>query len=279
MSVPWWLAIDGETGRIYWTHWHYGPQIDGRIRGAPLAGGGPVDTLYDSARGVRYPGGMAIDPNPAGPAPALLEVDRLETGEAFETGEARRFSFSISRWFRDLFTRPSASPARIYWGNGATSAAHANNNTIQGAPVAGGGAVDTLYGSAQGVGGPAGLALLRAPTGTAPPTVGWVFTLSGGGFGGSFFGDVHSDPLLQQLGCSRGTWAPDLLGSFLYRAPQSLAYQWRLNGTDIGGAGQSRYTPTAPGSYSCRVTASNAAGSATQMSAAFVVSSSMLPSP
>ena len=75
-----------------------------------------------------------------------------------------------------------------------------------------------------------------------------------------------------RLGCSRGTWAPDLLGSFLYRAPQSFAYQWRLNATDIGGATTGHYTPTAAGSYSCRVIATNAAGSATQTSAAVAIS-------
>jgi putative pyrroloquinoline-quinone binding quinoprotein len=276
VSAPWWVAIDPDAGRIYWSHWSPLPD-DGRIRGAPLAGGGTIDTLYDNARGVSYPGGMAIDPNPAEPALPRLEVDRLELGETrhLSLGETRRFSFSS--WLRGLISQPSGPPARIYWGNTETRAVNPSNNTIQRAPVAGGGTVDTLYGSAQGVAGPAGLAVLRAPIAVAPPTVGWEFTLSGGGFGGQFFGGVHSNALLQRLGCSRGTWAPDLLGSFLYRAPQSFAYQWRLNGTDIGGATSAQYNPTAPGSYSCRVTATNAAGSATQMSAAFVVSSSMLP--
>ncbi len=62
--------------------------------------------------------------------------------------------------------------------------------------------------------------------------------------------------------------AADQVGSFLYRAPQSFTYQWRLNGADIGGATTSNYTPTTSGSYTCRVTATNRAGSATQTSAA-----------
>jgi DNA-binding beta-propeller fold protein YncE len=269
VSVPWWVAIDPDAGRIYFTHWYaFG---DGRIRGAPLAGAGAVNTLYDSAHGVTYPGGIAIDPNPAEPALPRLETDRLELGEA------RRFSFAS--WLRDLIPHPSAPPARIYWGNGATTAANPINYTIQRAPVAGGGTVDTLYGSAQGVGGPAGLALLRAPIPVAPPTVGWRFTLSGGGFAGQYFGGSHSSPLIQRLGSSQGTWAPDLLGSFLYRVPQSFAYQWRLNGADIGGATSAQYNPTTPGDYSCRVTATNAAGSAVQTSAAFTVTSGMLPGP
>jgi PKD domain len=276
LAALWWMAIDPAAGRIYWTNWnHQSDGNGGRIQGAPLAGGGTVDTLYDSAH-VRYPGGLAIDPNPAEPAPALLQVDRPDFQVSGELREAQRFS--IATWFREFLNRPISrgSPARIYWGSGVTTAGHPVDNTIRGGPLAGGGS-DTLYGPAQGVGGPAGLALLRTPLATAPPTVGWVFTLTGGG--GPFFGDINSSGLLQQLGCSPGTWAPDLLGSFLYRAPQSISYQWRLNGTDIGGATSARYSPTAPGSYSCRVTASNGAGSATQTSAAFAVSSTMLPSP
>ena len=74
-----------------------------------------------------------------------------------------------------------------------------------------------------------------------------------------------------QLNCSQGSWAPDLLGAFLYRAPQSLAYQWLLDGNEIGGAVSSTYTATAPGDYTCRVTASNHAGSASQRSAPWTI--------
>ena len=94
----------------------------------------------------------------------------------------------------------------------------------------------------------------------------------GGGAGGGNSAAAIPVPSSQRLCCSRGSWAPDLHGAFLYRAPQSFAYQWRLNGADIGGANAPHYTATAPGSYTCRVTATNPAGSATQTSAAFAVS-------
>ena len=129
--------------------------------------------------------------------------------------------------------------------------------------------------------------MLRAPAGTGLPVISWAIVLpdefSGGmgggpggglegGAGGWQFGGGNSGPQGQRLTCSRGSWAPDLSSAFLYRAPQSFAYQWRLNGADIGGANAAQYTATAPGSYTCRVTATNQSGSASQTSAAFTVS-------
>jgi hypothetical protein len=75
------------------------------------------------------------------------------------------------------------------------------------------------------------------------------------------------------LSCSLGSWGPDLLGSFLYRAPQSFAYQWSRGGSDIAGAAASSFTADAPGDYRCRVTASNQAGSTAQTSDAHPVPS------
>ena len=57
MSVPFGVAIDSAAGRIYWAN-----AAGSTIRGAPLAGGGTVDTLYDSGQGVIAPLGVAIDP-------------------------------------------------------------------------------------------------------------------------------------------------------------------------------------------------------------------------
>jgi hypothetical protein len=262
ISAPVGVAIDAAAGRIYWTNWAWFTN-EGAIVGAPLAGRGAVDTLYGPQE-VKVPGGVAIDPNAAGSAPARLEV-----------GDAERVA--IVRWLREIvdwvgnpFARPSVPPGRIYWSNGNTAGGSLSDNAIRGARLAGGGPVDTVRGSLAAAAG--AIALLQAPLGTGAPTISWQFVLDDGPFGGLQFGGSHSGPLDQQLSCSRGTWAPDVLGSFLYRAPRSFAYQWRLNGTDISTANSAHYTPTAPGSYSCRVTATNEAGSTAQTSTAVTIS-------
>ena len=87
--------------------------------------------------------------------------------------------------------------------------------------------------------------------------------------------DRHGPPTIsgeprvgEELSCSQGNWAPDLLGAFLFRAPRSsFEYQWLMDGGEIGGETAPTFTPTEPGTYACRVTASNQAGSSSQTSA------------
>jgi hypothetical protein len=253
------VAVDPAAGRIYWVDLD-GSANGGAIRSAPLAGHGSIETLYDWDDEVRRPAGVAVDPTAVADAgPARLEVGDTE-------------AFAVGRWLRDVFSPPSSPPGRIYWSNGPARTGWTGNtpdpegDSIRGAPLTAGGAVDSLYDSGDGVTIPLYLAVLRTPVGAGAPKISWSLMLPVGG--------GHTGPLDPQLSCSRGTWAADLPGSFLYRAPQtqSFAYQWRLNGTDIGGASASTYLPTGPGSYSCRVTATNAAGNATQTSAEMTIS-------
>jgi PKD domain len=232
VNVPYGVAIDPAAGRIYWANLG-----DNTIRGAPLTIGGGVNVLYGSADGVRGPSGVALDPPEL--VFSIIEDSREST--------LSRLVGPVTNWFTEHWgTRRPAG--RIYWAN------H-DDNTIRGAPLDGRGPVDTLYGgSDRGVYWPNFVAVLRAPLGVGPPMISGARTLG------------------QPLRCSRGAWAADLLGSFLYRAPQSFRYQWALNGADIGGATLTHYTPTAPGSYTCRVTATNHAGSTVQTSPAAGVS-------
>ena len=98
--------------------------------------------------------------------------------------------------------------------------------------------------------GPEYLAVLEVPRSVAAPAV----------TGGSV--------VAAQLACSIGTWRGDLSASFVYRAPRSFAYQWTRNGANIPAATKSSYTATLAGRYRCRVSATNAAGTATRTSAA-----------
>ena len=251
VSRPNGLAIDSAAGRIYWANLG-----DNTIRGAPLAGLGDVVTLYGPTDEVSGPGGVAIDPGTA----VQITEPRTSTVDTSATRRWLQRSLSVVSgriingfniiinwlWFYIPWLRAAAG--RIYWTND-------GDNSIRGAPLAPGGKVDILYsGSGQGVNGPRFLAVLRAPLGAGAPAI------SGAG------------RLGQPLACSRGAWATDLLGSYLYRAPQSFAYQWTLDGSTIGGATFAGYTPSAPGSYTCRVTATNRAGSTAQTSAAVAVS-------
>jgi hypothetical protein len=129
---------------------------------------------------------------------------------------------------------------KIYWGNFGSGA-------IRVANLDGTGTASDLF-TGQGLANfPV---LLRAPTGTGPPT-------------------ISGEPKVgEELSCSQGNWAPDLLGAFLFRAPRSsFEYQWLMDGGEIGGETAPTFTPTEPGTYACRVTASNQAGSSPQTSA------------
>ena len=134
---------------------------------------------------------------------------------------------------------------------------------------------DTSFTNLDGTGGAADLAdtgatvsdpdfpaVLKVPVPAGLPAVG----------GGSTTGST--------LTCSTGSWAPDLLGSFLYRAPEAFSYAWTREGSPIPGATASTLAASSPGAYSCSVRASNAAGSAgPQTSAPFQVSTPPPPAP
>jgi DNA-binding beta-propeller fold protein YncE len=201
---------------------------DYTICGAPLTGGGRVTVLYDSADGVSGPSGIAIDP----PEPVFSIVD--ESGGS----TLAHLANPVMNWLNQHW--PGKRPAgRVYWAN-------FEDGKICGAPLDGSGPVDILYGGAnRGVDWPSFVAVLQAPVAASPPAI-------------SLVG--------QSLRCSRGTWSRDVVGARLYHSPESFRFQWALNGADIAGATLSAYTPSAAGSYTCRVTATNPAGSTPQTS-------------
>ena len=276
------VAIDPAAGKIYWASYS-----SGTIRVANLDGSGTASTLYGSEDG---PSGVAIDPasgkiywtNQVGTTGVRVgNLNGSGTASTLFGGEANPIGVAID---------PAAS--KIYWAD--LGSCCSGPGTIRAGNLDGSGTASTLYG---GETAPAGVAidpaankiywanfgsgairvgnlngsgsaadlftgqgfanfpvLLRAPVGTGAPTI------SGQHKAG------------EELSCSQGNWAPDLLGAFLFRAPRSFQYQWLKDGTEIGGETDPTFTPTEPGSYACRVTASNRAGSSSQTSAEVTVS-------
>jgi hypothetical protein len=268
------VAIDPAAGKIYW-----GSAVaSGAIRVGNLNGSGTPSTLFSSES---FPDGVAIDPaggkiywaddvnpgairvgnlNGSGGAhdlfsgendPATPAIDpaggKIYWAESIPTGGVRVGNLNGTGTATDLF--PGESDAyglavdpeagKLYW---------SRSSRIRVGNLNGTSATDLFTGES-----PSYLGLLRSPLGAGAPAV------SGGGVVGSI------------LSCSSGSWAPDVLGAFLFRVPRSFSYQWSLNGKDIAGATSSSYTPSAAGSYTCRVTASNQAGSTSQTSASFSV--------
>ena len=145
-------------------------------------------------------------------------------------------------------------PARgkIYWPNYANGA----DGTISSANLNGSGGGANIPTTGASMYGPELPALLEVPKGTGAPAI------SGGGEGGA------------TLQCSKGAWAADLSAALLYRAPQNYSFQWTRDGHTVSGATSSSLTASSAGTYRCRVTARNAAGSTTQGSGPHAVSAS-----
>ncbi|TMM13089.1 MAG: hypothetical protein E6G00_02280 [Actinobacteria bacterium] len=198
-------------------------------RTSPSDGGGtPTDLSSTSESG---PEGVAIDPA-AGKIYWANDV----------SGKIRVGNLNGSGTPADLFPTTEDSPTgvaidptagKIYWTNYTSGIIRVGNLNGSGTPM------DLFPAESSS---PVFTALLRAPLTLASPTVA----------GGARVGSL--------LSCSRGAWAGDLLGAFLYRAPQRFAYRWIRNGADISGATGSSYHAAMGGKYSCRVSAANAAG-------------------
>jgi hypothetical protein len=231
-SYPVGIAIDPAAGKIYW-----GSYDTFKIRVGNLDGTGASDLFT----GENYPTGLAIDPA-AGKLYWTNEfAGTIRVGNLDGTGAGNLYTGEASG-VGGLAIDPAAN--KIYWGD--FSAGTVRVGSLDGTAPA-----QTLY---AGENDPWFVALVRAPLGAGAPQV------SGGG------------PVGQSLSCSTGSWAADLLSGFLYRAPQSIAYQWTVGGAPIAGATTSSVLANSPGEYQCEVIATNAAGATTQTSAPAAIS-------
>ncbi len=281
------VAIDPATRKIYWAN-----ELGNTIAWANLNGSGG-GTLNISGATPDCPVGIALDP----------AVGKLFWGNV--SGNSISWAYLNGSGGGQLTTSATVSSPyglaidpktnQLFWANATGSISYSNLNgtgagelNTSGATVelpngvaidpaagrvywANGGATTTVdeiaYASLRGIGG----ANLPTPKATAPaasakfPTLLEIPRNLGKPriTGGTKVGAT--------LSCSRGTWAPDLTASFLFRAPQTYGYSWRRNGKPIPSATSSQIKATSAGSYVCVVTARNHAGPKTAVSPAHSV--------
>jgi hypothetical protein len=222
-------TIDPAANKIYWTDYDAGT-----IRVGNLDGSGTATDLFT---GESSPFGIAIDPG----ANKIYWTN--------QSGMVRVGNLDGSGTAHDLFAGESGASG-IALDPGANKAYWANQDTgeIRVGNLDGSGSAQTLF---TGELTPVFPALLRAPVATGAPVVSRVNPLS------------RKKPFKPgRLACNQ-TWAPDLLGAFLYQAPRTVTYQWFAGSTAISAATSRTFTPRGRGRFSCRATATNQAGSTT----------------
>ncbi len=239
------ITIDPAGGRIYWANFAGGTLDAGSIAFASLGGGGGGVVFTGPLTG---PAGVALDPASG----RIYWPSYIENEVAFANIDGSGGFGSLDTTGAEIAGPEGVAldpeAQRAYWGNfGANTISYAN---WQG--NGGGGDLGTSTPTTEA---PVFPVLLKKPAGAGAPTV------SGGTAPGT------------TLACSQGSWGADILPAFFYRAPQGFSYQWIRDGAEIAGANSSSIAASPPGNYSCRVTATNHAGSTSQTSAPHAVPS------
>jgi DNA-binding beta-propeller fold protein YncE len=240
------VAVHPAAGKIYWDN-----KEEIAFAGLSGSGAGRLDTgaqvgplvsglAVDGSAGRIYWINQDENEPPAPPSFMFASLDGGQSGE-LDTGQA-----------------PVANPVglaidpqagRIYWVN-------AGNGTIGFASLSGsdGGQLDTTGATLSSSGTPV---LLKTPVAASPPL-------------------VKGKPRAgKSLTCEAGRWAPDLPESFLYRAPQTVTYQWLRNGRPVASATGQTVKARLAGRYACQAIGTNAAGSASSTSSTVSVKAAL----
>jgi hypothetical protein len=236
LDNPLGVAVDSTTGRVYWANTFGGAA--GTISYANLDGSGG-DDINTAGATVKSPVGVAVD---SAAGRVYWANSFLNAGISYANLDGSGgddINTSGATLNNPYGVAIDTEAGRIYWAN--TSPPVISYANLDGS---GGDDLNT-------VGAPPGEAsfpaLLKRPSGAGVP-------------------EITVDPKPGSLlSCSQGIWAPDVTGAFLSRAPQSLAFQWAREGTNLQGATTDIFAPHSVGSYTCTVTATNAAGSALQV--------------
>jgi DNA-binding beta-propeller fold protein YncE len=292
INYPSGIALDAAAGRVYWGNYQ-GP--GGRLGYADTdgSGGGEISTTGVMAGNVT---GIALDPagsrlywtNENNVPPSYAKLDNSGAASLNVTGAP-----IAARFLKGLAIDPNA--VRIYWTSYKSSSPYeplissaaldesgGSNLSMPGAPgefFDEGLAIDPttrrVYFAESGLSGGIYYAALDGSGAHK-------FNLSGLPMTGARYPTLLKAPLGTEapklnaqialrprfLTCDEGTWAGNLPGSQLYRAPRTFTYQWLKDGQPVPGATKSNIgVEGAPGGdYACQVTATNAGGSTTQIS-------------
>lgn len=239
VNDPYKIAVDTVAGRVYWANSSDTPNTISYASTAntgggnlPLSGGNAPKSVY----------ALAVDPA----ADRLYWIDEGKRllYASLGGGEGTEVNLAGSKVNSAYGLAVDPTVGKAFWGNYGNG--EERLGAIGVADLGGGGGGITP--ATAPVDGPQDPVILKPPSGEGAPVASRVTVPS-------------------SLSCTEGNWGADFAGSFVYRAPRTLAYQWMLGGAPISGATGSTFVATSPGAYTCAVTAANHAGEATQASA------------
>lgn len=231
------LALDPAAGRLYWANFKLGlPKVSyANLNGT---GGDDISKSLVPNNGT----GVALDPRSGRVFWSVLN-GTIESSALDGSGTAKLNLLGATPPEAMRSIAIDLETNRAFWTEEQVK------SKISFANLSGGGGGDMSTAGAN-LKSPSSVAILRGPAAASLPSI--------------------SGPLRagSTLTCSQGGWAADAPASLFYRAPQRFAFQWLKGGSPIAGSTQPTLTPANSGTYSCAVTATNFAGSASQTSAA-----------
>jgi hypothetical protein len=229
------VVVHPSTGRVYWTNY-----TANKISFANLNGSGGAD-LNTAGAPLGGPEGTAIDAVTG--RIYWANIDAASIGYANLDGSGGG-QLDIGRLIEGEPVGVAIdSASRIYWGNISSNLVESSSLSFAG----GGWNIQAAGATRDAVAFPV---LLESPRVSQFPTV----------------EGTHQPGAT--LTCSQAEWRSDQVESFLYRAPQSFSYQWYRNGKAEAGATAQSIAANKVGAYGCAATATNLAGSDTELSGA-----------